>query len=181
MEQLIELQQNINESVKQVLKDHELYLTVKGFSNYEVSNFGNVRNKTTKHILKPIMNQGNCQVSFSVNTIVSIHLIHDLVANAFLNNYDNKDTIIHIDGNRKNNNLQNLRFGTKEENVKKQTKKYRGVRKIYRDGVKQYIVVIPYNGGLLRFGFFDSEEEAAEQFNVQSYLLFGDFAYLNDI
>ena len=45
-------------------------------------------------------------------------LIHRLVANSFLENIDNKKEVNHKDGNKKNNNVENLEWCTRTENAR---------------------------------------------------------------
>ena len=88
-------------------------------SNYEVSNTGFVRNKTTKYILKGRETvNGYLQVSLKIdnkNKFMNKY-IHRLVAQFWLGNTDNKKEVNHIDGNKKNNNMLNLEWVTAKEN-----------------------------------------------------------------
>ena len=88
-------------------------------SNYEVSNTGFVRNKTTKYILKGRETvNGYLQVSLKIdneNKFMNKY-IHRLVAQFWLGNIDNKKEVNHIDGNKKNNNMLNLEWVTAKEN-----------------------------------------------------------------
>ncbi|CAL6091358.1 HNH_endonuclease [Hexamita inflata] len=97
----------------------EEYRDIDSYPNYEVSNFGQVRNKTTGRILKPVLRlDGYLSVSLYFNKIQKKYLIHQLVSKAFLENPDNYTDIDHCDGNPSNNNIQNLRWVTRRENLK---------------------------------------------------------------
>lgn len=90
-------------------------------TNYEVSNFGNVRNKTTLQILKGRLSKsGYCQVSLKINDTnkFSNRYIHRLVAQYWINNPENKKEVNHKDGNKLNNNVANLEWVTSSENQK---------------------------------------------------------------
>ena len=91
-------------------------------SNYEVSNEGIIRNKTTKKELKGrITKNGYLQVSLKIDkdNKFSNRYVHRIVALAFLLNDDKeKNQVNHIDGDKTNNKVENLEWCTQEENQK---------------------------------------------------------------
>lgn len=106
---------------------NEIWKKVINFDNYEVSNLGRVRSidryelyrdKFHKgRILKQFLQNGYPKVSFSINGSTCQRFVHRLVAEAFIPNPDNKPQIDHIDTNRSNNCVDNLRWVTQEENL----------------------------------------------------------------
>lgn len=85
---------------------------------YEVSCDGEVRNKKTQRILKP----------FGMGKYHGVHLgagnkhyIHHLVANAFLEKSELNCVIDHIDRNRYNNKVDNLRWCSISDNNSNRT------------------------------------------------------------
>jgi len=114
----------------------ETYLPCVGFEGlYEVSNLGNVRSvdrvlrinrKGTQYqVFYPSMlisirvsSCGYCTVAFQKDGKGSTQLVHRLVAQAFIPNSENKRTVNHKDGNKRNNNLSNLEWMTHGENIR---------------------------------------------------------------
>ena len=96
----------------------EEYKIIKGFENYEVSNIGNVRNIKTGKILKPgIDSHGYYRLSlYYINGNEYKKLIHKLIAEYFIENPYNKKCVDHIDNDRLNNNINNLRWVSYQEN-----------------------------------------------------------------
>ncbi len=95
--------------------EEEVWKIIKGFESYKVSNFGRVKSSIGKEkILKPVINRGG-YLSQKLNG--KRFLIHRLVANAFLENKENKPQVNHKDKNRQNNNLSNLEWSTYLENM----------------------------------------------------------------
>lgn len=106
----------------------ELWKTVEGFENYEVSNFGRMRNIITGTVRKSnIHKSGFCVVKVRNNGSLVTLRIHTLVASTFLENPNGYRMVRHIDGNKSNNIIYNLEWYT--------TKK---VRLIKTNTLKQY-------------------------------------------
>lgn len=85
--------------------------------NYSVSSGGRVRNNETGYSLKPLMtNAGYGRVAlWSCNK--SAHMaIHRLVAQAFVENPQNKAYVNHINGDKTDNRASNLEWCTPKEN-----------------------------------------------------------------
>ena len=94
---------------------------INGFSNYEISKNGEVRNKVTQYILKGRLSKsGYLQVSIKEDKTGKFknQYIHRLVAIHFLDNPENKREVNHKDGNKENNKLENLEWVTSSENQK---------------------------------------------------------------
>lgn len=89
------------------------------FDRFEVSNNGQIRNAITKRIYKLHLNKtGYFQVCVSLGSRKKkkIFRIHKAVAETFIPNPDNKETVNHIDGNKQNNIMENLEWSTYSEN-----------------------------------------------------------------
>ena len=85
--------------------------------NYAISNLGNIINVKSGRLLKTNINPyGYKYVQLSINGIRTTYRIHRLVARAFVDNPDNKPYVNHIDGNKLNNNANNLEWVTAKEN-----------------------------------------------------------------
>ena len=91
----------------------EEYKLIIDYPNYEVSNYGNVRNKTTGKPLKiRIKIDGYTDL-----LLYKTHLApHRLVAIAFIKNPARKPCVDHINGDKSDNNAKNLRWVTRSEN-----------------------------------------------------------------
>jgi len=92
------------------------------YKNHFISNTGRVyhrRNKTCKlKVRKPwSSNRGYYVVTIMENKIKKKHTISRLVAEAFIPNPNNYPIVLHIDNNRLNNWVNNLKWGTQKQNV----------------------------------------------------------------
>lgn len=115
----------------------EIWKDIKNYEGlYQVSNLGNVRSldrirkqfnhngiATVKYkgrILKKQLQKrtGYHTVTLYNNRKAKIKSVHRLVAEAFLENKNKYPVINHIDGNKQNNNVNNLEWCTQSHNVK---------------------------------------------------------------
>ena len=81
-------------------------------TNYDVSNSGLVRNSKSLKLLSPAKVTANdfLQVTLMIDKVRYTRKIHELVARAFLPNPKERNKVRHIDGNRRNNNVDNLEW-----------------------------------------------------------------------
>jgi hypothetical protein len=94
----------------------EVWVEIKDHSDYSVSDRGRIKSfKWSKEkILKtPINKQGYPVVTLDGK----LHKVHRLVAKAFLKSIKGKNEVNHIDGVKTNNNLKNLEYCTRGENL----------------------------------------------------------------
>jgi hypothetical protein len=161
----------------------EIFRVIADYENYKISNIGNVLNFKSGKLLKNRINKdGYFYVSLSKNSIKTNYSIHRLVAIAFLDNPENKLFVDHIDNDKKNNNIINLRFATKSENGMNRclnannTSGIKGV--VFHKGTKKYYARITIDGITRHLGSFKTIEEATQaRLNAVNYI-FKDFTNL---
>lgn len=93
------------------------WIKIKDYENYSINENGEVRNDKTGKILAVNINVHNGYpfVSLWNGNKCKKATVHRLMAEAFIPNPENKPTVDHKDGNRKNNSLDNLRWATYSE------------------------------------------------------------------
>lgn len=96
----------------------EEWKKISGFSNYEISNFGQVKNKSGLIMKSWDDSHGYLDIKLKSDDGKTKHRkIHRLVAETFISNPENKKEVNHKDFNPKNNNVSNLEWNTPKENI----------------------------------------------------------------
>lgn len=110
----------------------EIWKDIKGFKgHYKISNYGNVKSLKRKVLNRGCLRiiggnilkfrphrQGYLLVALYKNAIREDIMVHRLVAEAFIPNKQNKKEVNHINGNKSDNNANNLEWVSPSENVR---------------------------------------------------------------
>ena len=124
----------------------EIWKKINGYDNYEISNYGNVKNIKTNLILKKrISKLGYVKYALCKNGKYKYLLSHRLVAKHFILNNENKPEVNHKDLNKENNYVGNLEWSTKSENIIHSYQKGRNKKRkkiIREDGVIYETILI---------------------------------------
>lgn len=166
--------------------DSEIWRSIDGYLNYQVSTHGRIRNSKTGRLLKPGINiHGYYYVNLCKKNNKKVYYIHYLVAREFIDNHRNKKCVDHIDHNKLNNCIDNLRWSTYSENSmnrvksKNRTSIYKGVS--FHKPSKKWLCHIALNNKIIHVGLFDTEIEGAQAYNEKAKELFGEYALLNKL
>ena len=164
----------------------EQWRTISEYSNYQVSNMGRVMNIKSFKILKCMLSkEGYHRVGIYNSEGYKQFSVHRLVAREFIENTTNKPFVDHIDHNRMNNNITNLRWVSNQENIMN-NQKVKGTTSIYK-GVgwnknrNCWKSAIMHNYKTIHLGVFDNQKDAARAYNKKAIELFGEYAYVNEI
>lgn len=107
----------------------EIWQDIKGYEGiYQISNLGKIKSiardtsnvcKQTR-LLKPTKDRdrGYLIVTLCKNNKYKTVRVHRIVAETFIPNPENKSQVNHIDGNKLNNNVNNLEWCTASENIR---------------------------------------------------------------
>ena len=91
--------------------------TIKDYENYLIFEDGVVINTDTGKEMRPCLNKGYYKIGLRKVGERKFFRLHRLIALAFIPNPDNKPQVDHINRNRSDNRIENLRWVTSRENA----------------------------------------------------------------
>lgn len=134
----------------------ETFKIIPKYENYSISNLGKIKNNKTNKILKTWFGGGKTR-DYEYCRIINDDghkkiTIHILVALCFISERPLNLEIDHIDRNSKNNNVNNLRYVSKSENLfnknyqlkpqkNNQLKEHHIHKNIYKNTIKYYVQI----------------------------------------
>ena len=138
----------------------ENWRLIDGYDNYEVSSHGRVRNNKTSYIMQQRTDdKGYRGIDLHKDGERKTHRVHRLVAFAFLNKNDEHTQVDHLDHDRSNNMLDNLRWVTQSINLRNASRRIDNT-----SGTKGVSFNKRYNAS-----WCDDEKRKFKSFNVQIY------------
>lgn len=98
----------------------EIFKTIPGYPDYQISDTGRIWNVKTQRYLKPSKKSNGYYVInlVAINGKRKKELVHRLIAITFLPNPNNYPEVNHIDRNRGNNVLSNIEWCNRSQNMR---------------------------------------------------------------
>ena len=153
---------------------------IKDYPNYSFNlNSNQVYSHYKKDYLKPkLQSTGYYQITLCKNGKVKIFVLHRLVYEAHYGEIPTGLCIDHINNDRQNNNITNLRLATLSQNqhnqkVHKNNKS--GYKNIFLTKYNTYTVNIQKNRKVVYYKTFKTLEEAIENRDIQLLLIHKEF------
>jgi hypothetical protein len=140
---------------------------INNYPNYFISSLGRV--KRNNKIRKQSLARGYLQLSLCKNGILENFRIHQLVANHFLPNWNNYKMIDHLNRDKLDNRVVNLRWCNGSINSINKGKrsncssKYKGV--FFCNSRNKWTACIRRNGKCKTIGRFETEDDALLELN----------------
>jgi hypothetical protein len=185
-QQLLQMHNQMVQMHNQMIQKYapfiEIWRKIDGYDNYSVSSFGRIRNNKRNIIVKQRCNKnGYYRVNLYKNNQSKTMQIHRLVALAFIGNPSEKPCVDHIDNNRKNNKISNLRWATSSQNQMnkgKQSNNKSGIIGVcWHKRDNRWSASIKIDGITKHIGYFKSIEQAKQARIKAVNSLFGDYAH----
>lgn len=114
------------------MKYDECFKTIDGFPHYKICVDGTIFSDVGFHYtkVKTHINNGYMVVGLWNNNTYTSKTLHTLIATHFLNNNNNLPCVLHKNDDKLDNTLENLYFGTKQDNANDKVKNGRHISHI---------------------------------------------------
>lgn len=150
------------------------------FDNYSIDEYGFVFNENNHQMACYIADNGHYQLKLETKNGREHPYPHRLVAEYFLDNWDPKLDVDHIDMNKLNNHYSNLRMATRSQNnanTDKRTNNISGFKGVYWNTQKnKWNAKSQKDGKQYHFGYFDNKLDAARAYMEGAKKLHGEYA-----
>ena len=167
----------LNECFRYDVAEGELYWRVRPLAHFkDISTMNTWNNKYSNKLAGRLGKNGGYRGAKLHGKLYGNHRI----TWKLLKKEEPSSVIDHIDGNKSNNNIDNLRMATKSENNsncgknKRNTSGFKGVA--YHKASKKYRATIRHNGVTFNLGSFHTAEEANLKYQEKSLELHGEFS-----
>lgn len=162
--------------------ENEVWKPVTNFPNYSISNEGRIKNTKHNRLISQCFDKdGYCLASLSNNGESKLWRVHQLVAMTFIPNPENLPIPDHLDMNKSNNKVANLRWATYSQNAQNRPTlgivAYKGVSLIRSNDM--FLSNIKDDGRNIYLGTFKTAEEAACAYDTKAREIYGEHARLN--
>ena len=140
----------------------EHWALIDGYDNYEISSFGRVRNNKTSRIMKlNIDKDGYRVIGLCNDNKQKYQKVHRLVAFAFLEKNDEDTEVDHMDHNKANNMLNNLRWVSRSGNQRNASKR--------KDNSSGHQGISYHKHGNYWYASWYEEKQKQKAFSVKKY------------
>lgn len=152
-------------------EQEEIFKEIPGYEKYQASNFGNIKSLlgSKELILKPNNNNhGYLYVNLSKDKKSRSKMVHVLIAITFLDHKPDgthKIVVDHIDDDKLNNNVKNLRLISQRENSVKSKFNKTGYTNVYESrDKKKWVSRITVGRKIIHLGTFENKIDAYNRY-----------------
>lgn len=134
--------------------------------NYLIFDDGRIYSKYRKKFLKIFISEdGYCKVHLRINGKPKQYRVHRLVAITFIPNPDNLETVNHKDENKQNNDISNLEWMSKQDNINYGTARLKQRKSITGERNGRAFSILQYDKNNNLLAQYPSGADAAKSLN----------------